>query len=93
MITVAILAVLRGAAREIYRRLMDAVNPALVNQAEHTLRATAGVLDVGQVRLRWIGHNLRAEWGGRRGRCGQRGAGAPGGGGRGAPAAGTRCRG
>ena len=61
IITVAILAVLRGAAREIYRRLMDAVNPALVNQAEHTLRATPGVLGTGQVRLRWIGHQLRAE--------------------------------
>jgi cation diffusion facilitator family transporter len=60
-ITVAILAVLREAAREIYRRLMDAVDPALVDQMEQTLRATPGVLDVGQVRLRWIGHQLRAE--------------------------------
>src|SRR5439155_18991122 len=61
LITVAILAVLRQAAREIYRRLMDAVEPALVDQVEQTLRATSGVLGVGQVRLRWIGHNLRAE--------------------------------
>jgi cation diffusion facilitator family transporter len=61
LITVAILAVLRQAAREIYRRLMDAVDPALVDQVEQTLRATPGVLDVGQVRLRWIGHHLRAE--------------------------------
>jgi cation diffusion facilitator family transporter len=61
LITVAILAVLRQAAREIYRRLMDAVDPALVDQAEDTLRGTAGVLDVGQVRLRWIGHQIRAE--------------------------------
>ena len=61
VITVAILAVLRQAAREIYRRLMDAVDPALVDKAEDTLRATPGVLDVGQVRLRWIGHQLRAE--------------------------------
>jgi cation diffusion facilitator family transporter len=60
-ITVAILMVLRQAAREVYRRLMDAVDPALVDQAEATLRATAGVLDIGQVRLRWIGHRLRAE--------------------------------
>jgi divalent metal cation (Fe/Co/Zn/Cd) transporter len=55
------LAVLRQAAREIYRRLMDAVDPALVDQAEDTLRATARMLDVGQVRLRWIGHQIRAE--------------------------------
>ena len=61
LITVAILAVLRQAAREIYRRLMDAVDPALVDQAERTLRATPGVLDVGQVQLRWIGHQIRAE--------------------------------
>jgi cation diffusion facilitator family transporter len=61
LITVAILAVLRQAAREIYRRLMDAVDPILVGQAEQTLRATLGVLGVGQVRLRWIGHRLRAE--------------------------------
>jgi cation diffusion facilitator family transporter len=60
-ITLAILAVLRQAVREIYRRLMDAVDPALVDQVERTLAATAGVLGVGQVRLRWIGHSLRAE--------------------------------
>ena len=61
LITVAILAVLRQAAREIYRRLMDAVDPALLDVAESTLRAVPGVLDVGEVRLRWIGHQLRAE--------------------------------
>jgi cation diffusion facilitator family transporter len=61
LITVAILAVLRQAAREIYRRLMDAVDPVLVDQVERTLQATDGVLDTGQVRLRWIGHQLRAE--------------------------------
>jgi cation diffusion facilitator family transporter len=61
LITVAIVAVLVQAAREICRRLMDAVDPALVGQAEQTLRITPGVLGVGQVRLRWIGHKLRAE--------------------------------
>jgi len=61
LITVAILAVLRQAAREIYRRLMDAVDPELVDRTEQVLRSTPGVLDIGQVRLRWIGHQLRAE--------------------------------
>jgi cation diffusion facilitator family transporter len=60
-ITAAILAVLRQAAREIYRRLMDAVDPALLAKAERTLRAVPGVLNVGEIRLRWIGHQLRAE--------------------------------
>jgi cation diffusion facilitator family transporter len=60
-ITVAILVVLRDAAREVYRRLMDAVDPALVDQVDAVLRATPGVLDIGATRLRWIGHTLRAE--------------------------------
>ena len=37
------------------------VDPALVDQAERTLRATPGALGTGQVRMRWIGHQLRAE--------------------------------
>jgi len=61
LITVAILLVLRDAAREIYRRLMDAVDPTLVDQVDDVLRRTEGVIDVGTTRLRWIGHQLRAE--------------------------------
>lgn len=61
LITVAILAVGWQAAREVGRRLMDSVDPALTEKVEVILRATPGVLDVGQVRLRWIGHALRAE--------------------------------
>ena len=60
-ITATVLTVACQAAREIGRRLMDAVDPALVDQAERALRATAGVLGTGQVRLRWVGHELRAE--------------------------------
>ncbi|MEV6950986.1 cation diffusion facilitator family transporter [Streptomyces sp. NPDC051183] len=61
LITIAILLVLKDAAREVYRRLMDSVDPALVDTAERALRGVEGVLDTGQVRMRWIGHALRAE--------------------------------
>ncbi|MFE1767607.1 cation diffusion facilitator family transporter [Streptomyces angustmyceticus] len=61
VITAAILMVLRDAAREVYRRLMDCVDPALIDAAETALRAVDGVRGVGQVRMRWIGHTLRAE--------------------------------
>lgn len=61
LITLAILLVLKDAAREVYRRLMDCVDPALVDSAETALRGVEGVLDIGQVRMRWIGHTLRAE--------------------------------
>ncbi|MGW4550115.1 cation diffusion facilitator family transporter [Streptomyces violaceorubidus] len=60
-ITAAIVLVLRDAAREVFRRLMDAVDPALVDRAEDALGGVPGVRGVGELRLRWIGHRLRAE--------------------------------
>jgi cation diffusion facilitator family transporter len=61
LITVAILAVLRTAVRDVFRRLMDAVDPVLVDQAEAALLSTPGVTAVRVVRMRWIGHALHAE--------------------------------
>ena len=61
LITVAILFVLRDAARQVYRRLMDAVDESLVDDVERVLAETPGVLSLGDVRVRWIGHTLRAE--------------------------------
>jgi cation diffusion facilitator family transporter len=61
VITGAILVVGWDAARQVYRRLMDAVDPSLVDQVEQVLLATPGVLGIGELRLRWIGHRLRAE--------------------------------
>jgi cation diffusion facilitator family transporter len=61
LITVAILGVLRGSVRDIYRRLMDAVDPDLVDAAEAAVGDVPGVRSVESVRLRWIGHRMRAE--------------------------------
>ena len=61
LITVAILFVLRGAVTDIGRRLMDAVDPALVDTAEISLRSVPGVRDVETLQLRWVGHRMRAE--------------------------------
>lgn len=63
VITVAILLVLRSAARDIYRRLMDAVDPDLTADALTIVRSTAGVEEVESFRVRWIGHRLHAETG------------------------------
>jgi cation diffusion facilitator family transporter len=61
VITVAILGVLRTAARDVFRRLLDGVDPALVDATEQTLLETPGVVGVREVQLRWLGHTLRAE--------------------------------
>src|ERR1700730_18102332 len=61
LITVAILLVLRSAARDIYRRLMDSVDPELVDDVTAVLASVPGVEEVEAVRIRWVGHELRAE--------------------------------
>ncbi|GAB3442974.1 cation diffusion facilitator family transporter [Streptomonospora sediminis] len=60
-ITVAIAFVGYGAARQVGGRLLDAVDPALVQAAEDAAAAVPGVAGVGQVQMRWTGHSLRAE--------------------------------
>lgn len=61
LITVAILAVLRSAVREVGGRLMDAVDPTLVEQATHAVTTVAGITGVRELHIRWVGHTLRAE--------------------------------
>nr|WP_093841702.1 cation diffusion facilitator family transporter [Streptomyces aidingensis] len=61
LITAAILLVLKDAAREVFGRILDAVDPAVVGAAEEALRRVPGVAGVAGLRMRWIGHRLRAE--------------------------------
>lgn len=61
IITAAILVVLRTAVRDIFRRLMDAVDPDLIDTAEACLGARPGVRSVRSIRMRWIGHRLHAD--------------------------------
>jgi cation diffusion facilitator family transporter len=61
IITVAIVSVLRTAVRDVFRRLLDGVDPALVDAAETALAHEPGVIKVRSVRMRWIGHQLHAD--------------------------------
>jgi cation diffusion facilitator family transporter len=60
-ITVAILGVLRSAVRQVGARLMDAVDPGLVERASAAVTSVTGIGEVRELRIRWIGHTLRAE--------------------------------
>jgi cation diffusion facilitator family transporter len=61
LITIPILLVVRDAARAVWERLMDAVDPQVVDQIERTARGVDGALLIHDVRVRWLGHNLEAE--------------------------------
>src|SRR5207249_4417735 len=60
-ITAAILLVLKDATVQMWRRLMDAVDPRLVEQASAAAARADGVQRVEAVRARWIGHTIHAE--------------------------------
>ncbi|HEY4411093.1 MAG TPA: cation diffusion facilitator family transporter, partial [Acidimicrobiia bacterium] len=61
LISAAILAVLKNAGRDIYRRMMDSVDPNLVDDVATVIRSVPGVQAVEAVRIRWVGHELWAE--------------------------------
>jgi len=61
LITVAILFIARDAALTMWYRLMDAVEPEVVDTIERTAATVAGVQEVHDVRVRWLGHKLQAE--------------------------------
>lgn len=61
LISIAIFVLLFGTARDIGRRLLDGVDPALVDIAEQTLIAVPGITGVSETRLRWMGHRLSIE--------------------------------
>jgi cation diffusion facilitator family transporter len=60
-ITAAIAWVLYSAAKEIFARLLDAVDPHLIEHAEQAMRDSPGVRGVARLRMRWVGHSLTAE--------------------------------
>jgi cation diffusion facilitator family transporter len=58
LISGAILILLRSATGQMVGRLMDAVQPELVDEVEQIATETPGVVEVESIRLRWIGHAL-----------------------------------
>ena len=60
LITAVILVVLKQATGQMLGRLMDAVEPELVEQVETIAASVPEVQSVDRLRLRWLGHALEA---------------------------------
>jgi cation diffusion facilitator family transporter len=59
LISATIIVLLWGTVKSIGRRLMDGIEPVLVDRAQSTLETTPGVLSVPTLQLRWVGHRLQ----------------------------------
>lgn len=61
LITGAILLVLKDAGLQIWHRMMDAIDPELLDRAAAAAGSAEGVQAVSAVRARWIGHTLHLD--------------------------------
>lgn len=61
LIAAMIVVLLFGTVRSVGRRLMDGIEPELVDRVEHALEHVPNVTAIEQVRLRWVGHRLYGE--------------------------------
>jgi cation diffusion facilitator family transporter len=60
-ITIAILFIVKDAARAIFRRLLDGIEPEILAEVEHAPTHVPGVQGVHQARARWLGHKVQAD--------------------------------
>jgi cation diffusion facilitator family transporter len=61
IITAAILRIVWNSGKSIFTRMIDGVDPEIIPEIRHAVNYTAGVRDISEVRVRWLGHRLHAE--------------------------------
>ncbi len=61
LIGITILFITRDAMTTMWYRLMDAIDPAIVDRVEQVASRVRGVQHVHDIRVRWIGHTLHAD--------------------------------
>jgi len=61
LITITIGGIVWGSGKAVFTRLLDGVDPQVVDEVRHAVNHTLDVCGVTQVRVRWLGHRLHAE--------------------------------
>jgi cation diffusion facilitator family transporter len=61
LITVAILRIVWDSGKSVFSRMLDGVEPDIVDEIRQVVNKVEKVKDVTEVRVRWLGHRLYAE--------------------------------
>lgn len=61
MISFMIMGIVWQTARAVFTRMLDGVEPEVLDEIRHTAEHVPGLIAVRGVRARWLGHRLRAE--------------------------------
>jgi len=61
LITLIIFKIGWDSGKSLFARLLDGVDPEVIDEVRHAAKHVPGVEDIAEVRVRWIGHRLLAE--------------------------------
>ena len=61
VITAAIVRIIWQSGKSVFTRFLDGVDPEVVDEIRQAVSSTPGVEGITEVRVRWLGHRLRAE--------------------------------
>jgi cation diffusion facilitator family transporter len=61
VITALILRIMWSVAKTVFLRMLDGVDPSVIDEIRHSVDHAEGVVGVSEVRARWIGHWLHGE--------------------------------
>jgi cation diffusion facilitator family transporter len=61
LITIAILFIVWDSTKSVFARLLDSIDPKVVDEISHAVSHVKGVQSVSEIRVRWLGHRLHAE--------------------------------
>jgi cation diffusion facilitator family transporter len=61
LITVMIFRIVWSSGKSVFTRLLDGVDPEIRDEIRRVATNTDGVTEIGEVRVRWLGHRLNAE--------------------------------
>jgi cation diffusion facilitator family transporter len=61
LITAAILRIVWESGKAVFTRLLDGIEPTMLDEITHAVNHIQGVHEVTEVRARWLGHRIHAE--------------------------------
>ncbi|WP_048141810.1 cation diffusion facilitator family transporter [Methanosarcina horonobensis] len=61
LITIAILKIVLDSSKLVFTRLLDGVEPEVLDKVKDIAESVEGICEVTDIRVRWIGHRLHAE--------------------------------
>lgn len=60
-ITIVIFKIVWDSGKSLFTRLLDGIDPEVIDEVRHAAHHVAGVVEVTDVRVRWLGHRLLAD--------------------------------